>query len=155
MAVFKDAKKRQKKVRLEMNKLLNIVDALDGLIADEHLKLLELVAKLYLQPIIGSPKGDGHGHGESARDHDHAPEGAEIGAHPGMKKDAPAVVPDQSTPEAHDSVSPSSNGAFAPAPPARNAWFSMTRDQQKKYTAERRQAAQAAKRAVEVKHDDT
>ena len=70
IAALKDAKKRDKKVRSEMNKVLNVVDALDSLIADEHLSQLARIAKLYLQPIIGSPDDDGHGHDRILRDHD-------------------------------------------------------------------------------------
>jgi site-specific DNA-cytosine methylase len=72
-AARKDAKKREKKIRSEMNKVLNAVDALDGLVANEHLNDLSIIAKLYLKLIIDGPDGDGHGHDETGRDHDSEP----------------------------------------------------------------------------------
>lgn len=72
-AAQKDTKKRDKKIRSEMNKVLNVVDALDGLVANEHLKLLSGIAKLYLKPIIAWSDGDGHGHDEIERDRDPEP----------------------------------------------------------------------------------
>ena len=59
-----------------MNKVLNTVDALDGLVEDEHLNELSRIARLYLKPIIGGPDGDGHGHDEIERDRDQELEAA-------------------------------------------------------------------------------
>jgi hypothetical protein len=56
-----------------MNKVLNEVDALHGLVVDVHLNDLSIIAKLYLKPIIVGPDGGGHGHHETERDHDSKP----------------------------------------------------------------------------------
>jgi hypothetical protein len=129
LAVQRDAKKCEKKIRSEMNKLLNIADAVDGLIAIEDQKQLERVAKLYLQPIIGDP-GD-HGHGGFGHDRD--------------QDDATTIGDGSSTDSAVDAKP--ADGAFAPGPPARNIWWSMTPDQKKQAAAEGFRAWLAKKRA--------
>lgn len=68
LAVIKDAKKRDKKIRAEMCKVLNVVDALEGLVSPGDLKQLERVAKKHLRPIIEAPDSDGHVLGENERD---------------------------------------------------------------------------------------
>jgi hypothetical protein len=73
LAAMKDARKRDKKIRAEMCKMLNIVDALEGFVAPDDLKQLERVAKKYLRTIIDGPDGCGHGHDESERDQESEP----------------------------------------------------------------------------------
>jgi len=60
LAAQKRDRKRDKKIRSEMNKVLNVVYALDGLVADQHLNELSRIAKLHLRPIISAPDETGH-----------------------------------------------------------------------------------------------
>jgi hypothetical protein len=102
-----------------MNKVLNVVDAVDGLIAVDDKTQLERVAKRYLQPIIGSP-GE-HIDGGLAYHRD-----PRVGTT--MGDSAAAEGP-------------------ADSPPSDNPWWSMTPDQKKEYAATRLRAKLAEKRA--------
>jgi hypothetical protein len=128
-AAERDAKKCEKKIRSEMNKLLNIADAVDGLIAVEDQRQLERVAKLYLQPIIGEAGDHGHARFGHDRDQDGA---TKTGDGPTEKSAA--------DPKAAD-------GAIAPQAQARNPWFSLTRKEQAQFAAKCRRASQEKKRA--------
>jgi hypothetical protein len=57
-----------------------------------------------------------------------------------------STTDDGFTVERKAAVSPESDGDFVPEPPARNPWWSMTREQQQQFAAERRRA-KAAERA--------
>src|SRR5579862_909057 len=66
LAALKDLKKRNRKLRSEMNRLLNIVDALEGLIDNRHLQELAEIAAAYLKPILAQSQTVSSGHTENA-----------------------------------------------------------------------------------------
>lgn len=61
-AARKSAMNLEKKIRSEMIKLLNVADALEGLVPTEDVNALRAIAKHNLTPIIVGLDGGGHGH---------------------------------------------------------------------------------------------
>ena len=71
LVALTELKKRNRKIRSEMNRLLNIVDALEGLIDRRQLEELSQIAAAHLKPILAQSRTDSSGHTESVRDRDH------------------------------------------------------------------------------------
>jgi hypothetical protein len=69
-ATNRDVKKRERRLRAELSKLLNVADALEGLINPEDHRELERIAKHYLKALIDPGS---HGHEDDAQDRDQHP----------------------------------------------------------------------------------
>lgn len=146
MAVLKDEKKRQKKVRSELVRILNAVDALAGHLPTRDLDEISRIVKFYLAPIIGSPDLAGHGHEDFGHDRDPA------------TSDGPAIEDESRVPTPIDeepvtgpqvAVSKASDAEFASKPPAPNPrWYDLPQEERDRRIAAGRDAYFARLRAL-------
>jgi hypothetical protein len=140
-AVLRDEKKRQKKVRSELVRILNAVDGLSGHLPAKDLAEISGIVKIHLAPLVGTVEHAGHGEFGRDRDSDSGPDGS-------VATSDGAGTHDDSDNDGHGHGESERDRGGSVKAPVRNPWFSMTRDEQTQYAAQKRREA-AAKRAAE------